>query len=254
MRSLEYYIDLTWVLTIKEIKVKYKNSFLGYLWSILHPLLLATVYYFAFKLVLKLPIKEFTLFILLGLFPWQWFSNSVMTSASTLLSNASLIKKVNFPRWVIPLANVLNDTVHFILSLPILIGLALFYKKNPSITWIYGIPLLVLIQFFLTFGIALIISSINLFFRDLERFVSIGLNVLFYLTPIVYNSQLIPNKYKIYFLLNPLYGLIESWHSLILTNIVDRYLISLSLSESLLIFFIGFFIFRKLSWKFAEIL
>ncbi len=254
MSSLSYYKDLIFVLTAKEIKVKYKNNFFGYICSILHPLSMAMVFYFAFKFVMKIPLKNFTLFLISGLFPWQWFSNSVGASSTILIGNASLIKKVNFPRHFIPLAIVLNDLFHFVMSLPVIFGFEFFYKVSPTLAWSYGIPLLILTQFLITFGFSLIVSSINLFFRDMERIVLIGLNILFYLTPIVYDISLVPERFKTFFFLNPLYPVIEEWHGIFLKGFIDWRLYCISLFQATAIFLLGFLIFKKLSWKFAEVL
>ncbi len=254
MNKVEYYNDLILVLTQKEIKVKYKSSIFGYLWSILHPLSMALVFYFAFKFVMKVPIENFVLYLITGLFPWQWFSNSVGASAVSLIGNASLIKKVNFPRYFIPLSGVLNDAFHFIMSLPIILGFVIYYKIPITISWIYGIPLLLISQFLITYGFSLMVSSANLFFRDLERLVNIGLNILFYLTPIIYTVELIPQEFRSYLLLNPLFGIIEGWHNLFMKGFVDWELYFISLGQSLLIFLIGFYIFRKLSYRFAEVI
>jgi len=253
-RDFSYYRDLILVLTAKEIKVKYKNSILGYVWSILNPLSMAVVFYFAFKFVMKISVENFALFLVLGLFPWQWFSNSVSSSSTVFLGNSSLIKKVNFPRYFIPLATVFNDAFHYIVSLPVIFGFVLFYNITPTFSWAYGIPLLVLSQFFITYGCALATSSINLFFRDLEKLVMIALNIFFYLTPIIYDISLVPEEFKDYFLLNPFFGIIEGWHNLFLKGYIDWPLYFISLFQSLTIFAVGFLIFKKLSWKFAEVL
>ena len=253
-KKITYYIDLILVLTAKEIKVKYKSSFLGYLWSLLHPLSMAVVFYFAFKFVMKIPVENFTLFLISGLFPWQWFSNSVASSASSLLANSSLIKKVNFPRYFIPLSLVLNDAFHFVVSLPVIIGFVFFYQIPITPSWIYGVPLLMINQFLITYGLSLMVSSINLFFRDMERLIMIGLNILFYLTPIIYDVSLVPEQFRNYFLFNPLFGVIEGWHNLFLKGFIDWKLYYISLIQSLAIFFVGFLVFKTLSWRFAEVL
>jgi len=254
LNRFNYYLDLITTLTAKEIKVKYKSSILGYLWSVFHPLSMAIVFYFAFKFVMKIPLENFTLFLITGLFPWQWFSNSVASSPVSLLGNASLIKKVSFPRYFIPLSNVLNDAFHFFVSLPIIFGFVIFYNISPSIHWIYGIPILMISQFFITYGLTLVVSSVNLFFRDLEKLVSIALNLLFYLTPIIYDISLVPEEYRNYFLLNPLYGIIENWHNIFMKGFIDYNLYFISLGQAVFTFIVGFYIFKRLSWKFAEVL
>ena len=253
MRKLEYYIDLIQVLTLKEIKVRYKNSILGYLWSILNPLSLALVFYFAFKFVMKIKIENFALFLICGLFPWQWFSNSISASAGFLLANASLIKKVNFPKCFIPLSGVLNDTFHFLASLPVIFGFLFLYHFYPTFTWIYGIPLMILPQLLITYGGALIVSSVNLFFRDLERLIIIALNIIFYLTPIIYDISFVPERYRKFFLINPLYGIIENWRNIFMKGYIDWELYLISLIQAIFICLTGLFIFNKLSYRFAEV-
>ena len=249
-----YYFDLVSVLTAKELKVRYKNSVLGYFWSVLNPLSMALIFLFAFKKVLKIPIENYTFFLICGLFPWQWFSNSVMVSTNILLSNATLIKKTNFSFYIIPLVSVLNDMIHFIMSIPIILALALSYKIWPTIAWIYGILLLTISQFFLTFGISLFVSSLNLFFRDLERIVNIGIMILFYGTPIFYDTSFVPQRYKFFIIINPLAGIIENWRDIFMKNSINFPLFWKNLAYNIIIFSLGFFIFKKLSYKFGEIL
>ena len=249
-----YYIDLITVLTQKEIKIRYKNSILGYLWSILNPLAMALIFFFAFKKVLKVQIEDYTYFLICGLFPWQWFINSVSLSTNALIGNSTLIKKVNFPRQFIPLAVVLNDAVHFILSLPVVIFFGFYYKIYPNLSWIYGVPLLFFSQFILIFGLSLFVSALNLFFRDLERIVNIGIMLLFYATPIFYTMKFVPEKYKKILLFNPLVFLIENWRNVLMRGYLDFYKYGINLVYNLLLFLICFYIFKKLSHKFAEVL
>ncbi len=162
--TFSHYWDLVVVLTKKEIKVRYKNNVLGYLWSIANPLAFALVFYLAFKLVMKVQVENYALFLIAGLFPWQWFSNSVGVSPTIFLGNGSMIKKVNFPKGAVVLAIVLQDMIHFFLSLPVVVLFLFIYGSSPSWSWIYGVPLLILIQTLLTFGVALTLASINLFF------------------------------------------------------------------------------------------
>lgn len=251
---MQHFIDLIVVITQKEIKVRYKNSFFGYLWSIGHPLAFAFVFFIAFKVIMKVQMENYTLFLITGLFPWQWLANSVNISPMIFLTNASIIKKVNFPRNIIPFTTVLNDTIHFILSIPVIVFFMFIYHKSPGFTWLYGIPLLLSIQFLMIYGISLFISSINLFFRDFERLTGILTMLLFYFTPIIYSETMIPEKYKFFINLNPIAPLMISWRNLFLNNTLDPASLMASLGYSILAFIIGYLVYRKLSWKFAEVL
>jgi lipopolysaccharide transport system permease protein len=253
-RQLQQYVDLIKVVTQKELKVRYRSSVFGYMWSIGHPLAFAFVFFVAFKVVMKIQMKDYVLFLIAGLFPWQWFSNSVNLSPTVFLGNASLIKKVNFPRNVIPFAMVLQDMIHFLFSIPVIVLFIYIYQRSPDLSWFYGVPLLLGIQFLMTYGFSLLISSLNLFFRDLERLISIFTTLLFYFTPIIYPETMIPERYQRLIYLNPLSALMTSWRNLFLNGTLDPVSLIVSLVYSGSVFLIGYTVYKKLSWKFAEVL
>ena len=263
MYSLSHYWDLTLVLTRKEIKVRYKNHVLGYLWSVANPLAFTLILYMVFTMIKATSEPKFPIFLITGLIPWQWFSNSVGISPTIFRSNASIIKKINFPRSIIPLAMVLQDMIHFILSIPVIVLFLLIFREAPSLSWLYGIPLLLLIHLFLTYGIVLIISSINLFFRDMEKLTNIFIMLLFYCTPIFYSVDKIPHKYrlivdlnpqKLIVYLNPLAPLIINWRNLLLHGSLELHYLVVSVFHAALAAAIGYLIYKKLSWKFAEVI
>ena len=154
-----YYRDLVWVLVAKELKLRYRNTVLGYAWSVLNPLAFAMVFFVVFKIFMRIPVPNYTLYLITGLFPWQWFANSVTASNYFFLDNSSLIKKVKFPRYFLVVAGVLNDLIHFAFSIAVIVVFMIFYHKVPALNWIVLLPFLVLVQFLLTMGIALFVSS-----------------------------------------------------------------------------------------------
>lgn len=251
---LRYYFDLIVALTHKELKVKYKRSFLGYLWSIANPLALAVVFFIAFKVVMRIQIQNYTLFLISGLFPWTWFANSVNSSATVFVANASLIKKVDFRRETLVIAAVLNDMIHFILSIPVIIIFLFLYGMRPHLSWIIGIPALLIVQFSMTYGISIAIAAVNLFFRDIERIIYILTTLLFYVTPIIYSEDLVPEKFRRFILINPLSALMISWRNLFMKGSLDFGPIGLSVSYSAVVLVLGYLVFRKLRWRFLEVL
>lgn len=254
MRSFENYKDLIAVLTQKEMKVRYKSSVFGYLWSVAHPLAFAFVYFVAFKIVMRVQMEDYSLFLISGLFPWQWFASSVSAAPTIFLGNASIIKKVSFPRNVIPLSTVLQDMIHFILSMPVIVVFLFIYHKTPFLSWLYGIPILLVIQVIMTYGAALFVSSVNLFFRDFERMTSIMITLLFYFTPIIYSETMVPEQFRALIYCNPLSPIMLSWRNLFLSGTIDPMAVAVSFAYSVVFFLVGYFIYRKLSWKFAEVL
>lgn len=249
-----HYIDLIIVLTQKEMKVKYKNSFLGYLWSVANPLAFAFVFFIAFKVVMRVQMEDYALFLIAGLFPWQWFANSINASPLIFVANASIIKKVSFSRQVLSISTVLLDMLHFILAIPVIIIFMFIYHKSISPTWLIGIPILLFIQFILIYGLSLIISSVNLFFRDLERLTAILTTLIFYFTPIIYSEEMIPEKFRALINLNPLGPLMMSWRNLFLFGSLDALSLLVSFAYSILFLLIGLGVYNRLSHKFTEVL
>ncbi|TQI79825.1 lipopolysaccharide transport system permease protein [Serratia fonticola] len=252
--SLGYLWDLATVITQKELKVRYKSSFFGYLWSIANPLLFAMIYYFIFKLVMRVQIPNYTIFIITGLFPWQWFASSTTNSLYSFIANAQIIKKTVFPRSVIPFSNVLMECLHFLCTIPVIIVFLYVYDMRPSIDWIWGVPLIGIAQMLMTFGIAMMLSTLNLFFRDLERFVTLGIMLMFYCTPILYSADMIPQEYHFLIDYNPLANMILSWRDLFMKGTIDYHQIGMLYGYALLFVIVGASIFNKLKYRFAEIL
>jgi len=246
--------DLLLVLTQKEIKVRYKSTVLGYLWSIGNPLVNAVVFYIAFKVVMRIQMEAYPLFLIAGLFPWQWFSNSVNMSPMIFLANAGIIKKVNFPKNVLPLANVLQDMVHFVLSIPVIIIFLLLYDRTPSFIWLAGIPVMLTIQLAMIYGVSLLVSSVNLFFRDMERLTVIFMTFVFYFTPVIYPESMVPEKYRWALMLNPVATIMINWRKLFLQGTLDGVYLILGMAYATAALIIGYRTYRTLHWRFAEVL
>lgn len=254
-KKLQMKIDLLWILTRKEIILQYKRTSLGIFWSLLNPLLLALVFYVAFNIILRVQIHNFPLFMLSALFPWTWFATSVSASTVSLISNKSLIKKFPFPKHYLLIASVLSQGIHFIFSLPIILVLIYIYNKTVGIVWLIGIPFFLLIQFTLTLGFSLPFSVINVYFMDFQFIVAFLLQMLFWITPIVYQFDSIPELYRSLFLyLNPLASLMSSWRELFMSNKIYWNVVAIAFIEAFIIFFLGALIFNRLSKRIDEVI
>lgn len=253
--NLRREMDLLWILTEKEITLQYKRTSLGILWSLLNPLLLALVFYIAFTMILKVQIKDFPLFILSALFPWTWFANSINAATVSLISNKTLIKKFPFPIQFLLTATVLSQGVHFLFSLPIVAFLVFYYGKSIHLIWLIGIPILIVIQFIITLGISLAVSVINVYFMDFQFIVAFLLNLLFWVTPIVYEFSIVPEPLRfVFFYFNPLTPLISLWRELLMKNTLQWHWLPIVILNSTIVFFLGFFIFRKLVKRVDEVI
>lgn len=253
--KLPLYRDLIVQLVTKEFKVRYKSTLLGYVWSILNPLAFTLVYYYVFRVVARFEMEEmpFSLFLVTGLFPWQWFQNSLTAANGFFLNNASLIKKVNFPRSFLVLTGVLNDLVHFLVSVPVIAGFMLALGRTPSFSWIWQIPLMVSVQFALTYGIALVISTANVFFRDLERLIGIFLMLWFFLTPIVYPPDQVPTHLRWLLEVNPVAFLAACWRGILIHGEMPWAAFARTAIWAAFVAAVGTLYYRRFQWRFAEV-
>ena len=252
--SIAHYFELIMILAQKEVKVRYKNNVLGYFWSLANPLASALVFYFAMQVIFKSSISDYPLFLIIGLFTWQWFNNYLIGACGVFLLNASLIKKSVFPRSVLPIALDIQDTFHFAMSIPITLAFMYFYDLPFGLSIIAGAVLLIPAQFLLLLGIGLALSSINLFFRDMERILGIALNMLMYLSPVIFPIDRVPAPYGSWMQFNPMTPLIEAWRGVFLSNTLQWDNIELAYFNAAVALLVGTLVYRRLVHGFAEVI
>ena len=251
-KNLYQYRELLKTNVKKEIRGRYKNSILGVLWSFLNPLLQLAVYALIFPLILKNDIPYYTIFVCVGLIPWTFFTTTVNQAAFTIIANGNIIKKVYFPREILPISVVTSNAVNFVISTIIILAFVIIYGLGVT-PYILLYPFILLIQYILLLGISFILSSITVYFRDLEHIIGIILMVMFYATPIVYSLDTLPEPFVTIMQLNPMAHIIEGYRSIFYYQTMpnmNNLLILLALSIILLV--IGYFIFKKLQYGFAE--
>lgn len=252
--SVPHYLDLILTLAHKEVKVRYKNNVLGYIWSLANPLASALVFYFALQVIFRSSIPDYPLFLVIGLFSWQWFSNYLIGACNVFILNGSLIKKSVFPRSVLPVALNLQDGFHFVMSIPVTLCFMYFYGIPIGSSIIAGLLLLIPAQFLLLLGIGLAISSVNMFFRDMERILAIALNMLMYLSPVLFPIDRVPDPYKEWMKFNPMTPLIEAWRGVFLDNEVQWENIGLIYVYAAIALALGTVVYRRLVHGFAEVI
>jgi ABC-2 type transport system permease protein len=245
--------DLLVLLVQKELKVRYKGTFLGVFWSLLNPLLMMVVYSVVFSVLVRFSVPRYPIFILSALLPWNAFVASVSAASTTIVHNGNLIKRVHFPVEFLPLAAVLTSLVNMTLGFVVLLAFAFFYGQ-PLGAPLLALPVLLGIQLIISAGAALMVSALTVYFRDLEHLITVLLTAWFFVTPILYPASLFSGKrVGVLLELNPLAWLAAGyqsvWHD-------DRWpdtlhLLSLAI-VAVVVLTIGALVFRRLRPRFAE--
>lgn len=252
LSDLYQYRELLKTNVQKEIRGKYKGAWLGVLWSFLNPLLMLLVYSIVFPYIMRVQIPNYTMYLMTALMPWNFFTQTIASSSFAVIAAGNIIKKVYFPREILPISVVLSNTVNFCITFIIIIVFLLF--SGVGISWhILLVPIILLVQMFLLFGIAFILSSLTVYARDIEHIVNVIVMALFYATPIVYTIDMLPAKFQTLLYLNPMTSIIDAYRSVLyyhqLPNFMQLGLVTL---VSIALFVIGLSIFRKLQRNFVE--
>ena len=236
----------------KEIRGRYKNSFLGILWSFLNPLLQLLVYSVIFGALLAGGDETYPIYICVALIPWTYFTTAISQAAFTVIGNADIIKKVYFPREILPISVVTSGAVNFVISTIIILAFVIF--SGVGLSWyIVLYPFILLIQYILLLGIGFIVSSVTVYFRDLEHIIGVVLMAAFYATPIVYNIQQLPHALQVLVNLNPMTHLINGYRDIFYYHqMPNMKILLILLGISIVLTIVGYFIFKKLQKGFAE--
>ena len=236
----------------KEIRGSYKNSILGVMWSFLNPLLQLVVYSVIFGALLAGGDPTYPIYICVALIPWTYFTTTITQAAFTVVGNGDIIKKVYFPREILPISVVTSGAVNFVISTIIILAFVIF--SGVGLSWyILLYPFVLLIQYILLLGISFIVSSITVYFRDLEHIIGIVLLAAFYGTPIVYKLEQLPANLQIIMQLNPMTHIINGYRDIFYYHqMPDMKVLLILLGISVLVTVVGYFIFKKLQKGFAE--
>jgi lipopolysaccharide transport system permease protein len=253
----KHHKDLLANLVKREIATRYKQSILGFFWVILNPFFQMLVMTLVFSKIMriKVPGVPYFLFLYSGLLFWNFFTNSLNSSMNNLISMGSLIKKVYFPREIIILASLLAKGVDLVLaSLLFVIFMIVYQQPTNILNNILFVPLIFIIQVIFTYGIALFISAMNLFYRDVQYLMGLILMLWFYLTPVIYPVEMAPERLRFIFAVNPMSVLTNAYRQVILGGTAPNLPnLGIALIVSLITLFIGCFTFRKLEGKFADV-
>ncbi|MSQ27127.1 MAG: ABC transporter permease [Dehalococcoidia bacterium] len=256
LRELYAYRELVKNLVVRDLKLRYRNSALGFLWCLLNPLLMMVVFTIVFTVLLtNNSIQHFPVFILTGILAWNLHTTALLGAINSVVGNAALVQKVYFPREVLPIATVLSNAVNFLLSLVVLFGMIMLYRVPLSAT-VLLLPLVILVQVVFTVGLALFLAAVNVYFRDTASVLETLMLAWFFLTPIFYRIEdVFPLYSRLMYVLNPPASFIAAYRDILyyggMTNL-DFF--SRTAATSLLVLVAGYVFFRRASRGFVEAL
>lgn len=251
-RRMAHLFDLLRELVDRDMKLLYKRSTLGIAWTLINPLLQLAVFSFVFKTVIPVNVPQFSSFAFSGLLIWNWTQTALFQATALITSNRALIRQPNFPIAILPVVTTTTGLIHFLLALPVLIIFLAIDGIQPNAVLLY-MPVLMLIQFFLTVSFAYPLAAMNVTFRDTQHTLGVVLQMLFYLTPIFYNLDSIPKEFLPFYQFNPMVLLIEAYRAILLKGTQPDWqsLLTVSLIVAVLLP-IGLGIFRRQSDHFVE--
>ena len=236
----------------KDIRGKYKGSFLGVLWSFINPLLSVLVYAIVFPYIMRIKVENYLIYLITGIITWTFFTSSINMGLISVLSNADIIKKVYFPRIILPISTVTSCLVNFLISCLIIVLFCLGSGLGISFQ-ILWLPLIAIIQYVMLLGFTFILSAIEMYMRDIEHIVNFILSMAFYVTPILYTPDIFPEKLAWVLKVNPMAYLVNAYRSIFFyQKMPDLMGIGVVSIFSIFLFMIGYLIFEKLQKGFAE--
>ncbi|WP_127509276.1 ABC transporter permease [Paenibacillus humicus] len=252
IKEIYTYRQMLESLVLTDLRTRYKGSYLGFFWTLLNPLLMLLVYSIVFKYIVRIQMDHYTTFLFVGLMTWTLLAQSLNSGSGSIIRNAGLVKKIYFPKEILPLSVVLGGIINYLFSLIILFPMIFLSGLK------LGLPLLifpiVLLGYSLfVLALTMLVSAFNVYMRDLEHIVGIIIMAWFYLTPIVFTSEMIPKDLQFVFQLNPMKIIIESFHDIFFYNkFPDLSALGIFYIFSIALLIISFAVFRKLSRNFAE--
>jgi lipopolysaccharide transport system permease protein len=257
VRTFLAYRELLWVLTLREIQIRYKQSVLGIVWAVLQPLAMMLAFTLIFSSLLKVSTGgiPYPIFSYSALLLWTLFSNSLTRAIPSLEANSALIRKIYLPREFFPMSSVLGALFDFLISAVIFVGLMIYYHNFVHLTpnVLYVIPIL-LIQMVFTFGLCFFASAVNVYYRDIKHALPFLIQIWMFATPIIYPVSLVPERFQLYYFLNPMAGIIVNFRLVVLDGAAPSFTyLGISAAGSVLLFIVGYWYFKRVEMDFADV-
>ena len=252
IKDLKQYSEFLKTNVKKDIRGKYKGSFLGVLWSFLNPLLSVLVYAIVFPYIMRVKVENYLIYLITGIIPWTFFTSAINMGMNSIIFNSNIIKKVYFPRIILPISSVTSCLVNFLISCIIILLFCIGSGVGVSV-YLLWLPIVAIIQYIFQLGVVFILSAVEIYMRDIEHIINFFISMLFYVTPILYTPDTFPDRLSWLLKINPLAYLMIAYRNIFfyqqnpsIKGLAVVFVFSVILS------FVGYYIFEKLQKGFAE--
>jgi lipopolysaccharide transport system permease protein len=255
LRELWAYRELLWVLTMRDVRVRYKQTVLGFAWAVIQPVMMMVVFSIFFGQLAQIPSDGFPypIFVYAALLPWTFFQTAISNSANSVVGSSNLVTKVYFPRLIIPLSSIGSAFVDFLVAAAVLLLLMVYYGVGWSLNLLAG-PILILGVIFVALGVGTFLAALNVAYRDFRYVIPFLVQFWLFATPVVYPASLVPERWQWVLYLNPLAGIIGGFRSAFLGRPFEFAALAISLIAGVLIFFVGVAYFERVERRFADII
>lgn len=249
-----YHWDLLYVLVRRDLKSRYAGTILGFAWTLIMPCMQLGIFYFIFKVVLEVEMRRFSTFVFIGIISYTWFQSALSQTASSIVSNRDIALRPGFPLAILPGIAVASSMLHFIFSLPVILILILIEGQNLSLA-VFWVPIVMAVQFFLCLGIGYLTALVNIIYRDTASILDVLLRLFFFLTPIFYDPQQVPEEYRWLYDLNPMVTLLQAYRDVIMNGVISQGpSLSVLAIVSVFLAWIGFRTFQKRSYRLIDLI
>jgi lipopolysaccharide transport system permease protein len=249
--------DLFYFLTWRDVKVKYKQTFVGAMWAVFQPVATMVIFSIFFGKFIGVPSDgiPYPIFVYTGLLFWNLFSTSLSSTSDCFLTNEKIITKVYFPRIILPVSSIFTNLVDFFISAVVLMGLMAYYRYSPTLLGLLLLPVLIIMTILSTLGIGLLLASLNVKYRDVRFILPFFMQVLIFITPVIYPTSVVSARFRWILGLNPMSGVISVARATILgTGSADWLIFGISVASMVVYCLIGYFYFQKVERYFADVI
>ena len=256
LKEIIQYRELIYLLIIRDIKSRYKQSILGIAWAIIRPFSLMVIFTLIFGKLAKLPSEgiPYPIFSYIALLPWTLFTTSITAGTGSIVVNRPLVTKIYLPREVFPIASSLAPFFDFAIAATIFVGMMIFYKIVPTVNVFYILPIL-LIQIILTLGLVLLLSAINVYFRDIMHGIPLAVQIWMYASPVAYSIDSVPQKFHFLYSINPMVGIIDGYRQVVLHGLPPDFShLGFSIMFAFGLFIFSYYFFKRIEMTFSDII